>query len=104
VPPFDIVEELNKSMELWVLTAKPPAHRIHRLIILVARFLFEFSRSAHASPDFLRLGIDLESMNLFGGSLDPDMKGIDGGAKKPGTAIGKLSLCPSRLCLLGSLK
>ena len=73
-------------MELWVATEKPPPQKIHRMIIQIAKFLFEFSRSAHASPDFLRLGIDLDSLNLFGESLDVEMRGLEAGAKKTGDA------------------
>jgi len=69
-------------MELWVITDKPSPHKIHNMIIQVAKFLFEFSRSAHASPDFLRLGIDLDSLNLFGESLDPEMRGLEMMSKK----------------------
>jgi hypothetical protein len=96
VPPFDIVEELNKSMELWVLNHKPPTHKIHRMIILVARFLWEFSRSAHVSPDFLRLGLELESVKLFAATLDGEMKGVETGVKKSGH--GKYTV--PRLCFV----
>lgn len=89
VPPFDIVEELNKSMELWVLNDKPAPQKIHRMIIQIAKFLYEFSRSAHLSPDFLRLGIDLDSLNLFGSVLEPEMRGVEVGGKK--TAQGECS-------------
>lgn len=97
VPPFDIVEELNKSMELWVLTDKPAPQKIHRMIIQIAKFLYEFSRSAHLSPDFLRLGIDLDSLNLFGSVLEPEMRGVELGGKKNAHGAGT---CCSVLCML----
>ena len=103
VPPFDIVEELNKSMELWVITDKPSPHKIHNMIIQVAKFLFEFARSSHASPDFLRLGIDLDSLNLFGESLEPEMRGQEMMSKK-NSSHGELSflfcLCSIHAALL----
>ena len=55
------------------------------MIIHVAKFLFEFSRNAHISPDFLRLGIDLDSVGMFAAALSEEIQsGETGGNKKTG--------------------
>lgn len=74
-------------MELWVLNEKPAPQKIHRMIIQIAKFLYEFSHSAHSSPDFLRMGIDLDSLNLFASVLDPAMRGVEFGGKKAAQGI-----------------
>jgi len=72
------VDEMNKSLELWVQTDHPSPYKIHQTILSIARFLFDFSRKSSSTPDFLRLGISMEAMNLFGGQLDAEMKGTGG--------------------------
>jgi len=69
-------------MEIWVTNDKPSPLKIHAMIIQVAKFLYEFARSVHASPDFLRLGIDLSALNLFCEGLDPEMRGMEMITKK----------------------
>lgn len=70
VQPFDVVEELNKSVEQWVVSTKPQPVLIHKVVTQISRFLAEFSKLAKSSPRFLRIGIDLHSMELFGITFD----------------------------------
>lgn len=72
IAPFDIVEELNKSIEYWISTSKPPSQRIHYMIMLISRFLVEYSKNAMAPPPFLRIGIDLKGLRMFGINFDDD--------------------------------
>jgi hypothetical protein len=57
---------LNKSVEHWVTSTKPQPAAMHKVINQIARFLADFSKMAKSSPRFLRVGIDLHSMELFG--------------------------------------
>lgn len=68
--PFDIVEELNKSVEHWVLVTKPQPAQMNKVINQISKFLAEFSKLAKSSPRFLRVGIDLHSVALFGITFD----------------------------------
>eukprot|EP01038_Epipyxis_sp_PR26KG_P006095 gene6095-8399_t len=68
--PFDVVEEFNKSVELWVYNNSPPPSQIHRAITQISRFLAEFSKLTKSNPSFTRLGIDMEAMTYFGIKLD----------------------------------
>ena len=68
------MEELNKSLEMWVTAERPPAKAIHRTVLQIARFLFDFAAFCRAAPDFLRLGIELDSLILFGGGLSDDIR------------------------------
>ena len=70
IQPFDVVEELNKSVEQWVASIKPLPSVIHKVINQISRFMAEFSKLAKSSPRFLRVGIDLHSVALFGISFD----------------------------------
>jgi len=70
VQPFDIVEELNKSVEHWVTVTKPQPAQMNKVINQISKFLAEFSKLAKSSPRFLRVGIDLHSVALFGITFD----------------------------------
>lgn len=65
-----MVEELNKSVEQWVGSVKPLPSVMHKVINQISRFMAEFSKLAKSSPRFLRVGVDLHSMALFGISFD----------------------------------
>lgn len=67
--PFDIVEEFNKSVEIWVTSQKPSPLLIHRTITQIAKFLAQFSRLTRENPHFLRLGIDMNVLEMFGVNL-----------------------------------
>lgn len=70
VAPFDIVEEFNKSMEIWVATVKPNAATLKFTIMLIAKYMYDFSRRCNLSPPFLRLGVDLQALLAFGVTFD----------------------------------
>jgi hypothetical protein len=70
VAPFDIVEEFNKSMEIWVVTVKPNASTLKFTIMLIAKYMYDFSRRSNSPPPFLRLGVDLQALLAFGVTFD----------------------------------
>ncbi len=55
IQPFDVVEELNKSVEHWVATARPSPQQIHRTITQISKFLAEFSKLMRSTPTFTRI-------------------------------------------------
>ena len=65
VCPFDVVEEFNKSMEMWVHKHKPVASQISDKILQIARFLAEFSSKNDSQPPFLRIGVEMRALKLF---------------------------------------
>jgi hypothetical protein len=67
--PFDVVEELNHSIENWVTTERPSPFLIHRTISQIASFLLEFAKQTKSCPQFRRLGIDMVVMEQFGVGL-----------------------------------
>ena len=67
--PFDVVEELNHSIENWVTAERPSPFLIHRTISQIASFLLEFAKQTKSCPQFRRLGIDIEVLEQFGVSL-----------------------------------
>jgi hypothetical protein len=67
--PFDVVEELNRSVEAWVTIERPSPFLIHRTISQIAVFLLEFAKQTKSCPQFRRLGIDIEVLSQFGISL-----------------------------------
>jgi hypothetical protein len=69
VAPFDVVEELNKALEDWVATESPPPTKIHAKILDISVFLKEFAHYESVPPSFLRLGVDMNGLNLFGINL-----------------------------------
>eukprot|EP01034_Spumella_vulgaris_P021817 gene21817-27886_t len=75
IQPFDVVEELNQSLETWVTVARPSPMQIHKTITQISKFLAEFSKLMRSTPTFRRIGIDLSSLTLFGVSLE-DIKDI----------------------------
>jgi hypothetical protein len=72
VQPFDVVEELNKSLETWVSANphKPPVAAINKTIIQIARFLAEFSKLAKPYPHFHRIGVQFSALEIFGISIE----------------------------------
>lgn len=64
--PFDVVEELNRSIEAWITAERPSPYWIHRNITQIARFLLEFSKFTHSCPLFRRLGIEMSVLERFG--------------------------------------
>lgn len=70
LPCFDIVEELNKSLESWVSMRRPDETQLHRTILQISSFLYEFTALENSPPAFIRLGVDLASLYSFGISFD----------------------------------
>lgn len=68
--PFDVIEELNRSVENWVTTERPSPYLIHRTIGQIASFLLEFAKQTKFCPQIRRLGIDLIVLEQFGINLD----------------------------------
>lgn len=69
---FDVVEEFNKSVELWVATTKPDPQTIRSKCLHIAAFLAEFGSkmdSGKKTP-FLRMGCELRMLELFGVDFD----------------------------------
>jgi hypothetical protein len=69
VQPFDIVEELNHSVESWVASDRPTPMMLHRTIRQISSFLLEFAKSFISYPQIRRLGIDMGIFNQFGVDL-----------------------------------
>ncbi len=69
VQPFDIVEELNRSLEAWVAADRPTPAMLHRTISQISNFLLEFAKSMISYPQLRRLGIDMIVFNQFGVDL-----------------------------------
>lgn len=67
---FDVVEEFNRSVELWVQRQRPTVTEINAKILHIARFLAEFSKKCSAQPNFLRLTISMDVLTLFGVTFD----------------------------------
>lgn len=71
VATFDIVDELNKSIEHWIVATRPSANKIAGIVLKVAKFLAEFCRLFETSPfPFLRLAMDLSAFETFSIELD----------------------------------
>ena len=70
VNAFDVIEEFNKSLEMWVAKARPSVMAINERVLHIARFLAEFSLKGAAQPPFLRLGIEMRALELFGIHFD----------------------------------
>ena len=69
---FDVVEEFNKSVELWVATTKPDPQIIRRKCLHIAAFLAEFGSKMDPGKKtpFLRMGCELRMLELFGVDFD----------------------------------
>jgi len=65
VHTFDVIEEFNKSLEMWVHKSKPSLLEINTKVLHIAKFLAEFSLKGAAQPPFLRLGIEMRALQLF---------------------------------------
>jgi hypothetical protein len=63
--PFDIVEELNKSLESWVILEHPTPFALQHTISQISTFLLEFARVSIQFPQLRRLGIDLSLFSQF---------------------------------------
>jgi hypothetical protein len=64
---FDVVDEFQKAVDLWVSVDYPSGKRIVNLLEHVARFMVDFGRTVyHNPPPFLRLGADVETLAVFG--------------------------------------
>ena len=71
VATFDIVEELDKSVENWTLKKRPPAEKICVVIMQISNFLAEFCKTFDISnPPFLRKGMDPKLFETFSIVLD----------------------------------
>lgn len=67
---FDVVEEFNRSVELWVQRIRPTVTEINTKILHIARFLAEFSKKCSPQPNFMRLTINIDVLTLFGVNFD----------------------------------
>jgi hypothetical protein len=67
VQPFDIVEELNRSVEAWALRCHPSPVELQETISRISSFLLEFSRrvSFSSCPQFRRPGLELAALTDF---------------------------------------
>ena len=67
---FDVNEEFNRSVELWVNHTRPTVTQINSKLLHIARFLAEFSKKCSPQPNFLRLNIKMDVLTLFGINFD----------------------------------
>lgn len=63
--PFDVVEELNRSVESWVSKVHPSPEEIHDVINRIGSFLLFFSRRTMACPQYRRTCIELSHLVEF---------------------------------------
>ena len=69
---FDVVEEFNRSVELWVAATRPEPSVLRDRLLHVAAFLAEFGYklAPTARHPFLRQGVELRMLNLFDVNFD----------------------------------
>lgn len=66
VAPFDIVQEMNASVERWKTSTHSNDDEIKSMLLLISDFLCEFSQRLGPGPLFLRPSIDLKYFTLLG--------------------------------------
>ena len=76
VSPFDVIEEMNKTVELWVSHEKPSPLQLRQTILLIGRFLSSFCSCKPNPPPFLREGVDIQALQSFGIVLD-ELRDVD---------------------------
>ena len=76
VAPFDVIEEFNKSVELWVARTKPSVEVISEKILHIGRFFAEFSTKGASQPPFLRLGVSMKALELFDVNFEAVLKDL----------------------------
>jgi hypothetical protein len=62
---FDVVEELNRSVESWVAKSHPTPQEIHDMIKRLGNFLLFFSRRTVQCPQYRRTGMELTHLAEF---------------------------------------
>lgn len=62
---FDVVEELNRSVESWVAKSHPTPQEIHDMIKRLGNFLLFFSRRTVLCPQYRRTGMELTHLAEF---------------------------------------
>ena len=79
VANFDIVEEMEKTVEAWITRTGPSGTKIAKMIMFIAKFLAEYCRLYETStPPFLRLGMEQKFFTMFNIELEGN-EGEDGG-------------------------
>lgn len=63
--PFDVVEELNRALEIWVSQDHPTPIALHRTTSQIASFLLEFAKSSILYPQCRRMSIDMTIFHQF---------------------------------------
>jgi hypothetical protein len=91
VANFDIVEELDKSVELWIDETHPSGAAISHTLLHVAKFIAEYCRIYEASPaPFLRLGMEKRFFGMFNVPLEAKSAPADSApAQAPVSAGGE---------------
>lgn len=71
VANFDIVEELDKSVGLWIDEARPNGATISQTLLHISKFIAEYCRMYEVSPaPFLRLGMEKRFFTMFNVPLE----------------------------------
>ena len=71
VANFDIVEDMEKTVEAWITRTGPSGTKIAKMIMFIATFLAEYCRLFEAStPPFLRLGMEQKFFTMFNIQLE----------------------------------
>lgn len=71
VANFDIVEDMEKTVEAWITRTGPSGTKIAKMIMFIATFLAEYCRLYEAStPPFLRLGMEQKFFTMFNIELE----------------------------------
>lgn len=71
VANFDIVEDMEKTVEAWITRTCPSGTKIAKMIMFIATFLAEYCRLYEAStPPFLRLGMEQKYFTMFNIELE----------------------------------
>ena len=68
MPPFDVVDELNRAVELWYQGMQPPHDILATMILNIGNFLAWFSEISKAAvyPPFLRPPTDADKLKELG--------------------------------------
>ncbi|RYH32333.1 hypothetical protein EON65_00710 [archaeon] len=72
------MEELNRSLEAWIISERPSPQWIYKTIMQISRFLLEFSKFTHSCPQFRRMGIDIAVLERFNLLFD-EVRDVIGG-------------------------